>query len=168
NFVVLTAALSVYNSGVYCNSRMLFGLAEQGDAPRWLARTDRRGVPVTGILVSALITLLCVLVNYLAPKEALTLLMSLVVAALVINWAMISMIHLRFRAALRRAGRQPLFAALWHPWGNLLCLGFLAFILVVMWLVEGTRLSVYAIPVWLLFLLVCHLVRNAVTGGRQA
>ena len=168
NFVVLTAALSVYNSGVYCNSRMLFGLAEQGDAPRWLARTDRRGVPVAGILVSALITLLCVLVNYLAPKEALTLLMSLVVAALVINWAMISMIHLRFRAALRRAGRQPLFAALWHPWGNLLCLGFLAFILVVMWLVEGTRMSVYAIPVWLLFLLVCHLVRNAVTGGRQA
>src|SRR5690606_26458625 len=31
NFVVLTAALSVYNSGVYCNSRMLYGLAEQGD-----------------------------------------------------------------------------------------------------------------------------------------
>ncbi|PTU75484.1 aromatic amino acid transporter AroP [Pseudomonas mangrovi] len=160
NFVVLTAALSVYNSGVYCNSRMLFGLAEQGDAPRWLARTDRRGVPVIGILVSALITLLCVLVNYLAPKEALTLLMSLVVAALVINWAMISLTHLRFRAALQRAGRQPLFRALWHPWGNLLCLLFLAFILVVMWLVPDTRLSVYAIPVWLAFMLACHLLRS--------
>ncbi|MHC1473084.1 hypothetical protein ACYJ51_30505, partial [Klebsiella pneumoniae] len=30
NLVVLTAALSVYNSCVYCNSRMLFGLAQQG------------------------------------------------------------------------------------------------------------------------------------------
>jgi aromatic amino acid transport protein AroP len=30
NVVVLTAALSVYNSCVYCNSRMLFGLAQQG------------------------------------------------------------------------------------------------------------------------------------------
>ena len=116
-------------------------------------------MPVTGILVSALITLLCVLVNYLAPKEALTLLMSLVVAALVINWAMISLIHLRFRAALQRAGRRPLFRALWHPWGNLLCLVFLAFILVVMWLVPDTRLSVYAIPVWLAFMLGCHLLR---------
>ncbi|MCA4825839.1 MAG: amino acid permease, partial [Serratia rubidaea] len=34
NVVVLTAALSVYNSGVYANSRMLFGLATQGNAPK--------------------------------------------------------------------------------------------------------------------------------------
>src|SRR5690606_30067995 len=40
NFVVLTAALSVYNSGVYCNSRMLYGLAEQGDAPKALMKVD--------------------------------------------------------------------------------------------------------------------------------
>ena len=57
NFVVLTAALSVYNSGVYCNSRMLFGLAEQGDAPKAFLKVNRRGVPVLAIGVSALITL---------------------------------------------------------------------------------------------------------------
>src|SRR5690606_26545825 len=91
NFVVLTAALSVYNSGVYCNSRMLYGLAEQGDAPRALMKVNRRGVPVLAIGVSALVTLACVLVNYLAPKNALAMLMSLVVATLVINWAMISL-----------------------------------------------------------------------------
>src|SRR5690606_26700010 len=33
NIIVLTAALSVYNSSVYSNSRMLFGLAKQGNAP---------------------------------------------------------------------------------------------------------------------------------------
>src|SRR3989338_4561132 len=91
NFVVLTAALSVYNSGVYCNSRMLYGLAEQGDAPKALMKVDRRGVPVLAIGVSALVTLLCVLINYLAPQQALELLMALTVAALVINWAMISL-----------------------------------------------------------------------------
>ncbi|MCC7799856.1 regulatory signaling modulator protein AmpE, partial [Escherichia coli] len=42
--VVLTAALSVYNSCVYCNSRMLFGLAQQGNAPKALASVDKRGV----------------------------------------------------------------------------------------------------------------------------
>ena len=93
NFVVLTAALSVYNSGVYCNSRMLYGLAAQGDAPKVLMSVDRRGVPVLSILVSALITFLCVIVNYVLPHKALELLMSLVVAALVINWAMISLSH---------------------------------------------------------------------------
>ncbi len=41
NIVVLTAALSVYNSCVYCNSRMLFGLAQQGNAPkRWRLSTN--------------------------------------------------------------------------------------------------------------------------------
>lgn len=43
NLVVLSAALSVYNSCVYCNSRMLFGLAQQGHAPRSLLKVNRRG-----------------------------------------------------------------------------------------------------------------------------
>ncbi len=46
NLVVLTAALSVYNSCV-CNSRMLFGLAQQGNAPRALLRVNHRGIPLT-------------------------------------------------------------------------------------------------------------------------
>lgn len=58
NVVVLTAALSVYNSCVYCNSRMLFGLAQQGNAPKALLSVDKRGVPVNTILVSALVTAL--------------------------------------------------------------------------------------------------------------
>ncbi|MCC6075136.1 amino acid permease [Pseudomonas sp. GCM10022188] len=156
NFVVLTAALSVYNSGVYCNSRMLYGLAEQGDAPRLFMRLNRRGVPVLAIGLSALITLLCVLVNYLLPTGALELLMSLTVAALVINWAMISLTHLRFRAAKRREGVQPAFRALWHPLGNYLCVAFMGLILVVMWQIEGIRLSVYAIPVWLVLIGLCY------------
>lgn len=62
--MVLTAALSVYNSCVYCNSRMLFGLAQQGNAPKALLNVDKRGVPVSSILVSAVVTALCVLLNY--------------------------------------------------------------------------------------------------------
>ena len=156
NFVVLTAALSVYNSGVYCNSRMLYGLAEQGNAPRLFLRVNRRGVPLPAIGASALVTLLCVVINYTLPRGALELLMSLVVAALVINWAMISLIHLRFRASLVRRGVRPRFAALWHPYGNYLCLAFLLLILGVMWRIEGIRLSVLAIPVWLTFIALCY------------
>ena len=44
--VVLTAALSVYNSGVYSNSRMLFGLAKQGNAPKVLCSVNKRGIPL--------------------------------------------------------------------------------------------------------------------------
>jgi len=164
NFVVLTAALSVYNSGVYCNSRMLYGLAEQGDAPKALLKVNRSGVPVMAIAVSAVVTLLCVVVNYLAPKNALELLMSLVVASLVINWAMISLAHLKFRKAMEQQGVVPGFKAFWHPFSNYLCLAFVVLILGILLSMPGLRISVFAIPFWILFIWFCYRIR--LTSGR--
>jgi len=149
NIVVLTAALSVYNSCVYCNSRMLYGLAKQGNGPQSLLKVDRRGVPVVAIGISALATALCVLINYVLPGKAFELLMALVVSALVINWAMISLAHLKFRASKEREGVQTRFKALLFPFGNYLCLAFMAGILVIMYLTPGIQISVLLIPVWL-------------------
>jgi len=160
NFVVLTAALSVYNSGTYCNARMLLGMAEQGDAPASLAKVDKRGVPVRSILVSAGVTLIAVLLNYLMPQNALELLMSLVVATLVINWAMISYSHLKFRQHLDRVGQKPLFKALWYPYGNYVVLAFVVLILGIMLMIPGIQVSVYAIPVWLAAILLAYLAKG--------
>jgi len=160
NFVVLTAALSVYNSGTYCNARMLLGMAEQGDAPAALAKVDKRGVPVRSILVSAAVTFVAVLLNYLMPQNALELLMSLVVATLVINWAMISYSHLKFRQHLDRTGQKPLFKALWYPYGNYVVLAFVVLILGIMLMIPGIQVSVYAIPVWLLAMFVVYMVKS--------
>ncbi len=151
NIVVLTAALSVYNSGVYCNSRMLHGLAQQGNAPRLLAHVDRRGVPVPAIVVSAVATFACVVLNYLLPGEAFKLLMALVVASLVINWAMISLAHLKFRRAKIAEGVEPFFKAFWFPFANYLCLAFLALMLVLLYL-NGEKIAVALVPVWLLLI----------------
>ncbi|MGA8135406.1 MAG: amino acid permease, partial [Pseudomonas gingeri] len=161
NFVVLTAALSVYNSGVYCNSRMLFGLAEQGDAPKSLMKLNKQGVPVRAIGVSALVTLLCVVVNYVAPHEALELLMALVVASLIINWIVISLTHLKFRKAMERQGVVPGFKAFWTPFSNYLCLAFVALILVVMLMIPGISVSVYVMPLWVLFIYGLYRLRLA-------
>ncbi|MBV8045590.1 MAG: amino acid permease [Paludibacterium sp.] len=147
NFVVLTAALSVYNSGVYATSRMLYSLAEQGNAPRAFAQTDRRGVPVKATLFSALATFACVILNYVLPGQALGILMSLVVATLVINWAMISLTHMKFRRA--KAGQKLIFPAFWYPLANWLCLAFMAMILFILLITPGESASVYAVPVWI-------------------
>jgi len=152
NLVVLTAALSVYNSCVYCNSRMLFGLAKQGNGPKALLKTNKSGVPLTAITISAAATLLCVLINYLIPGKAFGLLMSLVVSALVINWAMISLAHLKFRKVKAAEGVTTKFKALWSPFGNYLCLAFMAAILVIMYMNDGTRISVELIPAWIVVL----------------
>jgi aromatic amino acid transport protein AroP len=171
NAVVLTAALSVYNSGVYCNSRMLYGLAKQGNAPRALLKVNRRGIPLAALGVSALATFICVLVNYFMPGKAFELLMGLVVSALIINWAMISIIHLRFRSVKRKAGQTTLFRSLGYPFTNYLCLVFLAGVLAVMYLTPGLRLSVYLIPLWLAVLGVSYRFRphaKAAAGGARA
>jgi aromatic amino acid transport protein AroP len=152
NIVVLTAALSVYNSCVYCNSRMLFGLAKQGNAPRSLLKVNQRGVPLAALGVSAVATGICVVVNYFLPGQAFGMLMGLVVSALIINWGMISWIHLRFRAQKQVEGKVTGFRSLGYPFTNYLCLAFLAAILVVMYLTPDLRLSVYLIPAWLLVL----------------
>ncbi|ATA20696.1 aromatic amino acid:proton symporter (AAT family) [Gibbsiella quercinecans] len=160
NIVVLTAALSVYNSCVYCNSRMLYGLAKQGNGPKSLLTVDGRGVPVVAIGLSALATAFCVLINYLIPGRAFELLMALVVSALVINWAMISLAHLKFRAAKRREGIEPKFKAFWYPLSNYLCLLFLAGILVIMYLTPGIRISVLLIPVWIAVLALGYIIKQ--------
>lgn len=154
NFVILVASLSVYNSGVYSNSRMLFGLSVQGNAPKFLTRVSRRGVPVNSLVLSGAITSLVVLINYLLPQKAFGLLMALVVATLLLNWIMICLAHLRFRAAMRRKGRDTQFRALLYPAGNYLCIAFLAMILVLMCTIDDMRLSAILLPVWILFLFV--------------
>ncbi len=164
NVVILTAALSVYNSCVYCNSRMLFGLAQQGNAPKALMNVDKRGVPVASIMVSAATTALCVLINYLMPGEAFGLLMALVVSALVINWAMISLAHIKFRQAMRREGIETKFKALLYPLGNYICLLFMAAILVIMAITPGMAISVWLIPVWLVILGLGYWVKNQQSG----
>ncbi len=147
NFVVLTAALSVYNSGVYCNSRMLYGLSLQGNAPKVLAKVSANGVPVYALLISSGATLLCVALNYLMPKEALGVLMALVVTSLVLNWAMISLTHLKFRAEKLRQGEELVFKAFWYPYTNYICLAFIVAVLYI--LVEiGEGLSVLLAPFW--------------------
>ncbi|SED95531.1 aromatic amino acid:proton symporter, AAT family [Burkholderia sp. WP9] len=168
NVVVLTAALSVYNSGVYANSRMLYGLAEQGNAPRALMKVDRRGVPYMAIGLSALATFTCVIVNYLIPAEALGLLMALVVAALVLNWALISLTHLKSRKAMVAAGETLVFKSFWFPVSNWICLAFMALILVILAMTPGLSVSVWLVPAWLMVMWAGYVFkrrRAAVHGG---
>lgn len=153
NIIVLTAALSVYNSSVYSNSRMLYGLADQGNAPKFLSKLNRNHVPVMAIMVSALFAAICILINKVIPEQALKVLMSLVVSSLIINWVMISFTHIKFRQAYRTATTK--FPSLFYPFSNYCCLIFLFGILLLMWC-TGEKAPVELIPVWLLFLYICY------------
>ncbi|RAJ37272.1 amino acid permease [Pedobacter cryoconitis] len=157
NMIVLTAALSVYNSCVYSNSRMLFGLAEQGNAPAFLSKLNKNHVPLKAILVSGLFVAISIVINKLMPEKALGILMSLVVSSLMINWLMISITHLKFRKQKQAEQVKTKFPSFIYPLSNYICLIFLVGILVIMW-ITGMKLPVELIPGWLVLLYLCYLL----------
>lgn len=153
NFIILTAALSVYNSGMYANSRMLYGLAQQGNAPKIFARVNKQGVPIPAVLFSALLIFACVVLNYFVPEDALKHLMYIVVGALVLNWAMISLTHLKFRRAMMVNNKVSKYPALFSPISNYIVLAFIGVVLYIMW-TQGFKESVIVIPIWITLMLV--------------
>ncbi|ATP55427.1 aromatic amino acid transporter AroP [Pedobacter ginsengisoli] len=167
NVIVLTAALSVYNSCVYSNSRMLFGLTEQGNAPSFLSKLNKNSVPINAILISSLFAAICIIVNKLMPEKALEVLMSLVVSSLIINWLMISITHLKFRRSKEAERVKTKFPSFIYPLSNYLCLIFLVGILVIMW-ITGLKMSVELIPGWILLLYVCYLVVRKKKSGDKS
>jgi L-asparagine transporter-like permease len=149
NFIVLTAALSVYNSCIYSNSRMLYGLALQKNAPQILAKTNKRGIPFAATLLSSAITFLVVPLNYSIPDwfDAFKVIMSFVVVCILVNWGMITLSHIKFK----QKNHKTLFPAPLYPYSDYITLIFIIFILAVMALPQiGMTKQVIALPIWIL------------------
>lgn len=152
NFVVLTAAVSVYNSAIYSNSRMLYGLAMKNEAPEFLGKLSKRGVPVNGIFVSSGITLLCVALNYFFPGKVFMVLMSVATIAATISWMTITITHLKFRAKCLAEGKATRFKSPFYPVINYICMAFLLGVWGFMTQIEDMKLAVIILPIWLLLL----------------
>lgn len=149
NFVVLTAALSAYNSALYSNGRMLYGLAAQGNAPKIFGKLNSSGVPMTAILVSSAITLFAVLLSYLNPEKVFLYFMSLATISIIINWAAILIVQLKFRKEQERQKITPEFQMPLYPAATYLSLAFLVLVVGIMAFMPDMRFSLYIAPLWL-------------------
>ncbi|RIV19676.1 amino acid permease [Alicyclobacillaceae bacterium I2511] len=160
NIVVITAAMSTFNSGLYSNGRMLYGLAKQGNAPRFFAYVSKPGAPIVGILFSSALVFLTVLINYVAPKSAFLYLVSVATAALIINWVMILIAHVKFRqqkdvSVLKF--RMPGF-----PLTSYVSLAFLALVVVMMAIMPEMRLALYIGLIWMVILYIAYKIKNSI------
>jgi AAT family amino acid transporter len=104
NAVVLTSALSSSNTGIFTSARMLYTLAGRGEAPRRLRNLSRRHVPSRALAVCAVALAVAVILNAAVPEQAFTYITSAATVAVLWVWAMIVIVHLRFRARVRRGG----------------------------------------------------------------
>ena len=150
NLVVLTAAMSAYNSGLYANGRMLHALAHQGDAPKVLGKVNRAGSPWVGVLVSSAVTAIAVVVVGLLPEQAFMYIMSIATISAIINWATIIITQMLFRRRLAPKTRANLkFQMPGAPVTNWIVIAFLVLMVVVMLIMPPFRIAVAIGPIWL-------------------
>ncbi|WP_324644512.1 amino acid permease [Pseudarthrobacter sp. LT1] len=117
NFVIITALLSAGNSGLYSCARMLYSLADEGQAPQALKKLSRRGIPLVALSVSMVGGLASLLSSVVAPETVYLVLVSVAGFAVVGVWMSITASHYFHRRAFIRDGgdlstlayRAPLF-----------------------------------------------------------
>ena len=148
NLVVLTAALSSLNSGLYSTGRILRSMSLAGSAPKFTGVMNKGGVPYGGILLTAAFGVLGVVLNYVMPGEAFELVLNFASIGIIGTWAMIMVCSLLFwRSAQQGKLTRPGYNLPWAPYTQIVTLGFLASVLVLMWMDEGiSRTTVNCLP----------------------
>ena len=161
NFVVITAALSGSNSGIYSASRMLYTLADAKQLPRIFTKLNRHGVPFYPVIAVGGGILLGVILNallpYIAPaaKNVFVLVYSSSVLPGMVPWIVILVSEIRFRKVHADQMANHPFKMPFAPYNNYLTLIFLAFTLFFMLLNPETSVSLL-VGVVFLGLVVLH------------
>ncbi|MGW0710209.1 amino acid permease [Streptomyces sp. NPDC002643] len=133
NLVVLTAALSSLNAGLYSTGRIYRSMSRSGTAPRYMGRLSRQGVPYGGVLFTAVLALLGVGLNALVPKRAFEIAINATALAILCTWATIVLCQLRlYRWSRQGRVSRPAFRLFGAPWTSYLTLVFLFGVLVLM------------------------------------
>ncbi|MFC3893171.1 amino acid permease [Lentzea rhizosphaerae] len=154
NAVVLTAALSSCNSGLYSTGRILRSLAQKGEAPAFTGRMNSRHVPYGGILFTGAAYLFGVVLNYTVPKEAFDIAIAVASLGVVSTWATLIICQMRLRKkALAGEVARPSYRMPGAPYTSWGTLAFLALVIGQM-AFAGTaeKIAFWSIPVLALVL----------------
>ncbi|MER5772476.1 amino acid permease [Streptomyces sp. NPDC001985] len=157
NLVVLTAALSSLNAGLYSTARILRSMALAGSAPRFTGRMNKGQVPYGGVLLTAAFGMAGVGLNYVMPGEAFEIVLNLASLGILGTWGMIMICSLLFwRRAREGRLTRPSYRLPWAPYTQIVTLVFLVSVLFLMWWGGGIgRTTVTLLP----------LIAAALVGG---
>ena len=153
NFVVITAAASSCNSGIFSTGRMLYTLAQFRQAPRSFGRSAVTMFPAAGITFSAILMGIGVVLNYVVPEQVFVWVTSISLVGSLWTWAIIMIAHLGYRKAVRAGEVKAVsFRMPGAPYANWLCVAFLILVAAFLSLDPATRVALYVAPVWFLLL----------------
>lgn len=169
NFVVITAALSGANSGIYSASRMTLTLANNGQLPKRFLKLNRHGVPFYAVGAISLGILIGVILNAILPLvypkagNIFVLVYSSSVLPGMVPWFVILISQIAFRKQHAEKMATHPFKMPWSPYSNYITLAMLCLTLVFMFINPETRISLIVGLIFLVLMIVIYFVKF----GRQ-
>ncbi|MFI2565207.1 amino acid permease [Paenarthrobacter sp. NPDC018779] len=169
NAVVITAALSAINSDIFGAGRILFGLAQQGHAPKSFGKVSRHGVPWMTVVMMGGILLVGVVLNAVIPEDVFVVIASIATFATVWVWVMILASHVAMKREIKAKGlpASEFGSPLW-PLASILTMAFMAMVIVILGVFEDTRVALYVGGTWLVLLFVAYKLWVRGGGLRRA
>jgi len=133
NIVVLSAALSSLNSGLYSTGRILRSMAMGGSAPKFMAKMNGQQVPYAGILVTIAVYVIGVVLNYYVPSQVFEIVLNVASLGIIASWGFIVICQMRLRKAIKEGKADDVsFKLPGAPVTSWLTLLFLLSVLVLM------------------------------------
>lgn len=151
NFVVITAALSSMNSGLYTSSRMLYSLAEAGAAPRFFTRLGKRSrVPYLAVIGSTFFLYVGVILYYLVPKTAFLYITGIGGFGFLFSWLVISLSQIYMRRRILAQNPSALkFKIPGYPYTSWMTVALIAGVILTLPFVPGQRVGFISGLIWL-------------------
>lgn len=159
NLVVVTAALSAINSDIFAAGRMIYGMAQRGQAPAVMRRISRNGVPWMTVVVMTVALLVGVVLNYAIEERVFVIIASVATFATIFVWLMILLAHFRFRAQQHHgeASAEDFPVPGW-PYLQVFATGFLLFVVLLLGFGADTRVALIVGAAWLLALAAAYVM----------
>ena len=168
NFVILTASVSACNSGIFSSSRMALNLKEQGFAPKFLGKLNKKNIPILSVLFSTTFMLFGVLLFKIFPEKAFTLILNICCLTGIVIWGIILITQISFRKKLTPEQVANLkYKSFLFPYANYVCLFFLACIFVICSFLKSFRLAVLIVPAWLLILFTSYFIQEKIKNKNK-
>jgi GABA permease len=140
--IILTAVLSCLNSAFYVCSRVLFVLAEHGDAPQWLVQVNARHVPTRSVWMGSIAGVLGILAAIASSQTVFAFLVNASGALMVFIYMIVALAHIRLRREREARGAPEPALSMWlFPWASYAAIAGMAAVLIAMALTPGELAS---------------------------
>ncbi|WML50216.1 amino acid permease [Neobacillus sp. PS3-34] len=162
NAVILTSVFSAGNSGLYAATRMLYVMAKERQAPAFMSKLNKHGVPISALAFTTAFGLLAFFSSMFGEGKVFMWLLNIAGLTGFIAWAGIALSHYRFRKAYLYQGfdlNNLVYKAKWFPLGPILATALCIFIILgqnyqaflgdnIDW--QGITVTYIGIPIFLL------------------